>query len=118
MLLPVWVGGGIRTRVFLLLYQTELSRCKAGEGFEPSTHKVGKQHSVKQHVMMQFIITLWRYTETLIRSLAFCFFLAFFRHSREERFLVPINRDNIFIKEHSRGLTQIRTEIPFQAAWL
>lgn len=78
-------------------YSTQLSYPDmSGEGFEPSTHKVGKQHRAKQHVILNFSTTLWRHTETLIRSYTFCFFHALSRHSHGERSLTPIHRSNIY----------------------
>ena len=62
----------------------------------------GEENNIELSSMLYWICstTLWRHTETLIRSYAFCFFRAPSRHSHGERSLVPIYRDNIFIKEH------------------
>jgi hypothetical protein len=88
-----------------------------GEGIEPSTYKNwARQHRAKQHLAFEFNPRLWRYTETLIRSYAFCFSCAFFRHSHEERFLVHLGGQYFFIKELWCGLTWTRTRIPCQGS--
>ena len=62
--------------------------------------QVGKQHRAKQHVIMKFITTLWRHSETRIRSLTFCFSRAFDRFSLIERFASRLCRNNIFYSKN------------------